>query len=191
MRGILQAARGPARWSGLLWGALGLVWSGFPARAQAVGYFDLGEAAIPALASIDWTRKKDGDRLMFLCTAVERCPAPTAIEVKGVRRAEALPDAFRSGPLSPAALTAQGESNAKRIGSRFHGAEATRVGTVEGVRMVAEASMGGAIYFVSTWLGRGDRLLDIKVTARDLSQARALAEQAAAALAPQVFPPER
>lgn len=158
-----------------------------PVRAQPVGYFDLADASIPVLAAPDWVRKKDGDRLLFLCTAAERCPAPTAIEVKGVVRSETLPAAFQSGPLSPAALTAQGEANAKRMGSRFHGAEPISVSNVGGVRMIAEASMGGPVYFVSTWLGRGNRLLDIKVTARDLAQARALADQAAAALGPQVF----
>jgi len=171
--------------------ALAVAAASVPARSQPVGYFDLAEASIPALTAPDWTRKPDGDRLLFLCTAAERCRAPTGIEVKGVVRSETLPAAFQSGPLSPAALTAQGEANAKRMGSRFHGAEATSVAGIAGVRMIAEAAMGGPVYFVSTWLGRGNRLLDIKVTARDLAQARALADQAAVALAPQVFPPDR
>ena len=54
--------------------------------------------------------------------------------------------------------------------------------------MEASADMGGTIYFVTRWIGQGDRLLDVKVTARDLALARSLAETATQSLVPQVFP---
>jgi hypothetical protein len=43
------------------------------------------------------------------------------------------------------------------------------------------------VYFVTRWLGRGDRLLDVKVTARSLDFARQLADLATRRVVPQVF----
>ena len=54
--------------------------------------------------------------------------------------------------------------------------------------MEASAELGGTVYFVTRWIGQGDRLLDVKVTTRDLALARTLAETATQALVPQVFP---
>ena len=53
--------------------------------------------------------------------------------------------------------------------------------------MEASADLNGAIYFVTRWIGQGDRMLDIKVTARDLKLARELADTATQSLVPQVF----
>ena len=48
--------------------------------------------------------------------------------------------------------------------------------------------MDGTVYFVTRWIGQGNRLLDVKVTARDLPQARTLIETATQALVRQIFP---
>jgi hypothetical protein len=54
--------------------------------------------------------------------------------------------------------------------------------------MEASADLNGAVYFVTRWIGQGDRMLDIKVTSRDLKLARELADSATRSLVPQVFP---
>jgi hypothetical protein len=58
------------------------------------------------------------------------------------------------------------------------------VGSVQGVHMEASA---GTVYFVSRWLGRGNRMLDVKVTAPDLDLARQLADTVTRGIVPQVF----
>jgi hypothetical protein len=44
-----------------------------------------------------------------------------------------------------------------------------------------------AIHFVTTWLGRGDRMLDVKFTSPDLELARKLAAEVLEPLVKQVF----
>ena len=56
--------------------------------------------------------------------------------------------------------------------------------------MEASADLNGAVYFITRWIGQGDRMLDIKVTARDLKLARELADTATQSLVPQVFRPD-
>ena len=127
----------------------------------------------------------DGQSVRFMCVAVERCPTPTAIEIKGVLRTENLPAAFVRGPLSPEELTRQGEINAKAKGSRFLGAVAVKVAGIEGVQMTAAVGAEGkAIHFLTTWLGRGDRMLDVKITSPDLALARKLAADGVGAAGP-------
>ena len=46
---------------------------------------------------------------------------------------------------------------------------------------------GDKSYFVTRWLGRGNRLLDVKVTAPDLDVARRLSDKVVRSVAPQVF----
>ena len=157
------------------------------ASAQPTGYFDISAVQISELGAPDWGRRVDGNRVLFLCIDAEKCPPPTAIEVKGVTRAETLPAGFDKGPLSPAFLKQQGEARASNLGSRFLSAEPYAAGGVRGVAMEASADLGGQVFFVTRWLGQGNRLLDIKVTARDLAQGRALAQQAVDRLVPQVF----
>jgi hypothetical protein len=53
--------------------------------------------------------------------------------------------------------------------------------------MEAAAEAGGTVYFVTRWLGRGERMLDVKITARNLEFARALANTAVRSIDPQVF----
>lgn len=158
-----------------------------PAAAQFQGYFDVGEVSIAELPAADWTRRKDGDRLLFLCTNADACPPPTAIEIKGVTRAETLPAAFDSGPLSPQVLDEQGRANAARMGSTFISAAPFEAQGRRGVAM--EAATGGAtpVFFVTRWVGEGHRLLDIKVTSSSLERARALSDAAVRAVVPQVF----
>jgi hypothetical protein len=53
--------------------------------------------------------------------------------------------------------------------------------------MEAQAEVSGTMYFVTRWIGEGNRLLEVKVTARDLALARDLVETASKELVPQVF----
>lgn len=164
-----------------------LIAAAAPTAAQFQGYFDVGEVSIAELPAADWTRRKDGDRLLFLCTNAQICPPPTAIEIKGVVRGETMPAAFDSGPLSPPALDQQGRANAARMGSTFLSATPFEAHGRRGVAM--EAATGGAtpVYFVTRWVGDGHRLLDIKVTSPSLERARALSDAAVRAVVPQVF----
>lgn len=159
---------------------------GRAAYAQAAGYFDVSKVTIPDLKAPDWTPRAEGERLRYLCTNFERCPLPTAIDIKGVTRADQLPDAFETGALTPEKLIAQGKAN-QRAGSQFLKAEAITVSGIKGVHMEASGDAGGPVYFVTRWLGTGNRLLDVKVTARNLDQARQLADTATRAIIPQVF----
>lgn len=158
-----------------------------PAAAQFKGYFDVSGLKVPGLGEPQWGRQMDGDQLRYLCLDTKACPPPTGLTIKGVLRADKLDESFASGDLMPERLAAQGKANAERIGSEFIEARAIRVGNLPGVHMEAAASLGGKVYFVTKWIGRGNRLLDIKATSGDLALARKLAEDAAAALAPQVF----
>lgn len=161
------------------------------AEAEFKGYFDVRHLKIEKLAASDWGRREEADRLLYVCSNQEKCPPPTGIEIKGVLRSEDLPAAFESnGALSPAKLLAQGRATAKRTGSRFHTAEYVSVGGVIGVHMEASAGIGQNIFFVTRWLGEGDRLLDVKVTASDLELARRLVDIATRELVPQVFSKE-
>jgi len=158
------------------------------ATAQFKGYFDVNHLMIEGLATSDWGRRVEVDRLLYVCTNYEKCPPPTAIEIKGVLRNEELPAAFEAnGALSPAKLFAQGRANAQRTGSRFITAEHVTVAGVKGVHMEASAGRGQSIYFVTRWIGEGDRMLDIKATATDLDEARRLVDAATRQLVPQVF----
>jgi hypothetical protein len=166
--------------------ALSLMFALPPAtQAQFKRYFDVGALRIAALKEPDWALRVEENRVRYLC--VTGCPAPTGIEIKGVVRAESLPEAFESGALAPAVLKQQGEAAASRLGSTFLGAAPITVAGQKGVQMEASADLNGAVYFVTRWIGQGDRMLDIKVTARDLTLARELAETAAQSLVPQVF----
>jgi len=157
------------------------------AQAQFKGYFDVSALRVAGLNEADWGRKQDGERVRYLCTNLERCPIPTAIEIKGVNRAEALPAAFENGALAPDRLKADGEANAVRTGARFLSAALITIAGRKGVHMEASADLNGAIFFVTRWIGEGGRMLDVKVTARDLGLARELADTATQSLVPQVF----
>ncbi len=158
------------------------------AEAQFKGYFDVTNLKIAGLSASDWARRDEADRLLYVCSNEQKCPGPTAIEIKGVLRGEELPAAFEGyGALSPARLMSQGLATAKRTGSRFLTADHVTVAGIRGVHMEASAGLGQSIYFVTRWLGERDRLLDVKVTATDLEQARRLADLATRALVPQVF----
>ena len=76
---------------------------------------------------------------------------------------------------------------ASRLGSTFLGAAPITIAGYRGVQMEASADLNGAIYFVTRWIGQGHRMLDVKVTARDLKLARELADTATQSLVPQVF----
>lgn len=117
----------------------------------------------------------------------ERCSPPTGIDIKGVLRAEDLPTAFASGSLSPGKLLADGRANAQRTRSQFLTAEPLIIDGIRGVHMEASAEMGGTLYFVTRWLGRGDRMLDVKVTAPNLDLARQLCDTATRSIVPQIF----
>lgn len=167
--------------------ALGLAMTG-PANAQPTGYFDVSTATVAALGA-EWVRRMDGHRVLYLCTATDRCPPPTAIEIKGVVRVEQLPAAFDTGPLSPPQLLAAGRANAQRTGSEFMTATPVSVGDHRGVHMEAAATIGDRrIYFVTRWIGSGNRLLDVKVTAHDLAWARKLSDDVTKAVAPSLLP---
>ncbi|MEQ1717566.1 MAG: hypothetical protein ABL907_16575 [Hyphomicrobium sp.] len=162
-------------------------------QADWKGNFDVTGVTLPALAQGlwqqgDWHARPDNQSVRFVCTAAERCPVPTAIEIKGVLRTENLPTAFQRGPLSPDELTRQGELNAQRIGSRFLGAVPIKIGGIDGVQMTAASGTEGmAIHYLTTWLGKGDRMLDVKITSPDLALARHLATEVLAPLVQQVF----
>lgn len=158
-----------------------------PSAAQFKGYFDVSHLDLPGLAEPQWGRRMDGDQLRYLCIAANACPPPTGLTIKGVLRADRLEESFTRGDLMPEKLAAQGKANAERTGSEFLEARAVRVGNLPGVHMEAAANLGAKVYFVTKWIGRGDRLLDIKATSSDLALARKLADDAAAALVPQVF----
>jgi hypothetical protein len=159
-----------------------------PAQAQFKGYFGIGALSIAALKEPAWVRKQDENRIRYLCVDFARCPLPTGIEIKGVVRVETLPEAFESGALSPAKLKAAGDARATLPGQAFVSADAITIAGVKGVHLEAEAEAGGKLYYVTRWIGQGNRLLDLKVTARDLKLARELMETASNELVPQVFP---
>ena len=154
------------------------------APAQFKGYFDVGALRIAELKEPDWAVRVEENRVRYMCVG---CASPTAIESKGLLRAERLPEAFESGSLTPAFLKQQGDANAQRLGTRFLVIEPLTVGSFHGVQMEASAELGGAVFFVTRWIGQGDRVLDVKVTTRDLAFGRALAGTAMQALVPQVF----
>lgn len=158
-----------------------------PAQAQFKSYFDVSELRIAGLKEPDWTFRVDENRVRYLCVNAQRCPPPTGIDIKGVVRAEKLPEAFESGALTPDLLRKQGEETARRLGTTFLLAEPLTVAGRKGVQMEASAEMNGAIYFITRWIGEGDRLLDVKVTTRDLALGRKLADTATQSLVPQVF----
>jgi hypothetical protein len=158
-----------------------------PSAAQFKGYFDVSRLEVTGLVAPQWGRRMDGDQLRYLCIDANSCPPPTGLTIKGVLRADRLEQAFESGDLAPEKLAAQGKANAERTGSEFLDARAIRVGNLPGVHMEAAASLGTKVYFVTKWIGRGDRLLDIKATSADLALARKLAEDAAQSLVPKVF----
>jgi hypothetical protein len=155
--------------------------------AQFKGYFDVSHVSIQDLTEPNWWRRQDGDRIVYYCLDRNHCPPPTAITIKGVLRAESLPAAFAHGALSPDTLLADGRANAQRTGSRFLSAKPVTIAGVQGVHMEASADMDGTVYFVSRWLGHGHRLLDVKVTARNLDLARQLADLTTRRVVPQVF----
>lgn len=162
--------------------------SGTRGHAEFKGYFDISGIELAHLPTPTWQAQRAERGVRFLCLDAAVCPTPTAIEIKGVLRTEEFPAAFRQGPLSPDMLTQQGEINAKRLGSRFLGSIALSVGRVEGVQMTAASGPDDkAIYYLTTWLGRGDRMLDVKITSPDLTLARKLAEEALPALVTQTF----
>jgi hypothetical protein len=99
----------------------------------------------------------------------------------------ALPEAFEAGALSPQRLKAEGVANAARTGAQFLAADPVTVAGRKGVHMEASAELGGPVYFVTRWIGASERLLDVKVTARNLVQARELADMATRSPVPQVF----
>ena len=158
-----------------------------PAAAQFKGYFDVSGLALAGLAEPHWARRMDGEQLRYLCIDQSACAMPTGITIKGVLRAENLDEALVSGPLSPEKLAAEGKANAARTGSEFLEAKAIAPAGLKGVHMEAAANVGARIYFITRWIGSGERLLDIKVTSPDLAHARHLADETTAALVPQVF----
>lgn len=153
-----------------------------PAAAQFKNYFDVSKVEIQNLAEPNWLRKRAADQLLYMC--VQSCPMPTGITIKGVVRAEKVEDAFATGELSPAALTATGKANAERFGSEFMGATAREIAGLKAVQMEVTAK---GMFFVTKYFGREDRLIDIKVTSPSLELARKLSDDTAAALAVQVF----
>lgn len=159
----------------------------FAAQAQFKRYFDVSALRIAAFAEPDWAVRVEENRVRYLCTNEQRCPMPTGVDIKGIVRGEKLPEGFESGELSPVFLKKQGDATAARLGSTFIKAEPLEVAGRKGVHMEASADVGGTIYFVTRWIGQGDRLLEVKVTARDLAQARSLAETASQSLVPQLF----
>jgi hypothetical protein len=154
-------------------------------QAQFKSYFDVSALRVDELIEPDWAFRVEENRVRYLC--VRGCPSPTAIEIKGVVRGEKLPQAFETGSLAPATLKQQGEATAERLGSKFLGAQPLEVAGRKGVQLEASADLGGPVYFITRWIGDGDRMLDVKVTARDLKLARELADTATRSLVPQVF----
>src|SRR3954465_14435182 len=82
------------------------------AHAQFKSYFDISALTVGSLKEPAWARKQEGDRIRYMCLDLPRCALPTAVEIKGVVRAEPLPGGFESGPLSRATLKAQGQAKA-------------------------------------------------------------------------------
>jgi len=159
-----------------------------PAQAQSKSYFDIGTLNIAALKAPDWVRKVEQNRIRYICVDTQRCALPTGIEIKGVVRGET--EAFENGALAPAKLKAAGDARATLPGQAFVTAEPITVAGVKGVHLEAEADVGGKLHYVTRWIGRRNRMLDVKVIARDLKLARELVETASAELVPQVFPPQ-
>jgi hypothetical protein len=159
-----------------------------PAQAQFKSYFDISALKVAALQEPAWVRKQEDNRIRYLCVDFSRCALPTGIEIKGVVRAESLPDAFENGALAPAKLKAAGDAHATLPGQAFVSAEAIAVAGVKGVHLEAEAEVNGKLHYVTRWVGQGHRMLDVKVTARDLKLARELMVSVSAELVPQVFP---
>lgn len=155
-----------------------------PAAAQFKGYFDVSKLEIKELAEPAWARRVEDERLLYLCSDENICPTPTGINIKGVIRAEKLEDALASGEFKPETLLAQGKENAARTGSQFMEAKAISFGGTGGVHMEASANK---IFFITKFIGKGNQMLDIKVTSPDLALARKLSDQAATALVGQVF----
>jgi hypothetical protein len=155
------------------------------AQAQFKRYFDVGTLRIAALREPDWGVRVEENRVRYLC--LHGCASPTAIEFKGVVRGEKLPEAFETGALAPSAL--QQQAKRPRAASARHSSapRRSRLRDIRACRWKASADLNGAIYFVTRWIGQGDRMLDIKVTARDLKLARELADTATQSLVPQVF----
>ena len=182
-------ANGTARWLAAVM-AVGCVLeiSGSAARSEFKGYFDVTGISLPMLGQPAWQQRADGQTIRFICASSEICPLPTAIEIKGVLRTESLPAAFVRGPLSPEELTRQGQINAKAKGSRFLGAIGVKIGGIEGVQMTAAVGAESKpIHFVTTWLGGGDRMLDVKITSPDLALARRLSGDVLEPLVRQMF----
>jgi hypothetical protein len=168
-----------------------LAWSGL-AHGDFKGYFDVSALELPALVTPAWGRSYENNRLRYFCaTGTDTCGGVMAVDIKGVLRTEALPAAFQasatSSALSITELRSQGEANAQRLGSRFHGVFPLSVEGIQGLRMEASGGPGSSVNFVTIWLGRGDWLLDVKITGSDLDKARAMAEGVARILVPQVF----
>lgn len=171
----------------ILLAAIVVLATALPAQAQFKSYFDIGALQVAALKEPAWVRKVEENRIRYMCADTQRCSLPTGIEIKGVVRGETLPDAFETGALSPARLKAAGDARAALPGQAFVAAEPIAVAGVKGVQLEAEADVGGKMYYVTRWIGRGNRMLDVKVIARDLKLARELVETASAELVPQVF----
>ena len=153
-----------------------------PACAQFKAYFDVSQLEIQSLKEPHWLRRRGADQLLYMC--VEECPMPTGIAIKGVIREEPIEEAFATGAFSLATLNGEGKASAARLGSEFLGATAREVAGLKGVHMEATAK---GMFFVTKFVGRGDRLIDIKVTCPSLEMARKLSDEAAEALVGQVF----
>jgi len=163
-----------------------------PVSADFKGYYDVSGLEVPALATPTWGRRYENSRLRYFCVDEgAACRGVLAVEIKGVLRSESMPSAFLPGApgsaLSITELKAQGDANARRLGSLFHGVTPIKIGDISGLRMEASGGLGHGTHFVTVWLGRGDWLLDVKITGSDLDAARALSDEIAKTLAPQVF----
>ena len=164
-----------------------LLAAALPAQAQFKTYFDISALKVAALTEPAWVRKQEEGRIRYMCVDVAKCAMPTALEIKGVLRAEMLPEAFEHGSLAPSKLKAAGDAKAG-ANSKFISAEPLTVAGRRGVQMEASADVtGGTLYYVSRWIGEGNRLLDVKAVGRDLKTARELADAATRELVPQVF----
>ena len=153
-----------------------------PALAQFKTYFDVSALEIKSLAEPHWLRKRSAGQLLYMC--VQGCPMPTGIAIKGVIREEPIGEAFTTGAFSLATLNSEGKANAARLGSEFLGASSREIAGVKAVHMEAAAK---GMFFVTKFIGRGDRLIDIKVTSPSSELARKLSDEAAATLVGQVF----
>jgi len=170
-----------------LFAAVVMLAAALPAQAQFKSYFDISTLKVASLSEPAWVRKQEDGRIRYMCVDVAKCTLPTALEIKGVLRAEPLPEAFESGALAPAKLKAAGDAKASN-NSKFISAEPLTVAGHKGVQMEASTDVsGGTLYYVSRWVGEGNRLLDVKAVGRDLKVARELADAATRELVPQVF----